>query len=78
MQCPETYLTVVKSCLPRRRGRVLTQEQHHCPKKRSMYTLKASLPVAESFGFPAEIHARSRGNASVDMTFDSWECVPGC
>jgi len=78
IQCPETDLAVVKSCLPRRRGRVLTEEQYLGPKKQSMYSLKAFLPVVESFCFPAEIHARSKGRASVDMTLDNWECIPGC
>jgi len=78
IQCPESNLTVVKSCLPRRRGRVVTEEQRMGTKNQSMYILKALLPVIESFGFPAEIHARSRGKASVDMTLDKWERVPGC
>ena len=43
-----------------------------------MYTIQASLPIVESFGFCAEIDARCKGRASVGMTFDKWEYILGC
>jgi len=78
IRCPETDLTIVISCLERRRARILTEEQQQGLKKPTTYTIKASLPIIESFGFHAEVDASSKGRASVEMTFDKWECIPGC
>ncbi|KIM39451.1 hypothetical protein M413DRAFT_446956 [Hebeloma cylindrosporum] len=78
IQFPETDLTMVTSCLQRRRARVLSEEQRQSLMTETLkYTITASLPIIESFGFHAEIHATSKGRASVGMMLDKWECIPG-
>lgn len=43
-----------------------------------MFTVKAYLPVAESFGFNAELHKHTGGKATPQCVLDHWESMNGC
>lgn len=42
-----------------------------------MYTVKAYLPVNESFGFNSELRQATSGQAFPQMVFDHWQTMPG-
>ena len=42
-----------------------------------MYTVRAYLPVAESFGFTGELRQATAGQAFPQMVFDHWQIMPG-
>ena len=43
-----------------------------------MFTVKAYLPVAESFGFNGELRSHTAGQAFPQSVFDHWETMNGC
>jgi elongation factor 2 len=43
-----------------------------------MFTIKAYLPVNESFGFNGALRQATGGQAFPQSVFDHWEVVPGC
>lgn len=43
-----------------------------------MFTVKAYLPVNESFGFNGELRSHTAGQAFPQSVFDHWEVMPGC
>jgi len=43
-----------------------------------MFTVKAFLPVAESFGFNGELRSHTAGQAFPQSVFDHWEVMNGC
>jgi len=43
-----------------------------------MFTVKAYLPVMESFGFNGELRAATSGQAFPQSVFDHWEVMNGC
>lgn len=43
-----------------------------------MFTVKAYLPVAESFGFNGELRSYTAGQAFPQSVFDHWEVMNGC
>ena len=43
-----------------------------------MFTVKAYLPVAESFGFNGELRSHTAGQAFPQSVFDHWEVMNGC
>jgi elongation factor 2 len=43
-----------------------------------MFTVKAYLPVAESFGFNGELRSHTAGQAFPQCVFDHWETMNGC
>jgi len=43
-----------------------------------MFTVKAYLPVAESFGFNGELRSHTAGQAFPQNVFDHWEIMNGC
>lgn len=43
-----------------------------------MFTVKAYLPVSESFGFNGELRQHTAGQAFPQSVFDHWELVNGC
>ena len=51
IQCPETAMGGIYSCLNRRRGHVFEENQRPGT---PLYNVKAYLPVAESFGFDSD------------------------
>eukprot|EP01117_Protostelium_nocturnum_P010932 TRINITY_DN3951_c0_g2_i2.p1 TRINITY_DN3951_c0_g2~~TRINITY_DN3951_c0_g2_i2.p1 ORF type:complete len:973 (+),score=322.38 TRINITY_DN3951_c0_g2_i2:242-3160(+) len=74
VQAPADCITAVFNVLSRRRGHV-TQE---IPKPGSpLYTVKAFLPVIDSFGFETDLRSHTQGQAFCLSVFDHWQTVPG-
>ncbi|KAK0523432.1 translation elongation factor 2 [Tilletia horrida] len=74
IQCPETGLGGIYSTLNKRRGHVFHEEQRPGT---PMYTVKAYLPVAESFGFNGDLRQATGGQAFPQAVFDHWETMNG-
>ncbi|KZT30923.1 P-loop containing nucleoside triphosphate hydrolase protein [Neolentinus lepideus HHB14362 ss-1] len=74
IQCPENAIGGIYSCLNRRRGQVFSEEQRPGT---PMFTVKAYLPVMESFGFNGELRSATGGQAFPQSVFDHWELMNG-
>ncbi|KAL0566532.1 translation elongation factor 2, partial [Marasmius crinis-equi] len=74
IQCPETAIGGVYSCLNKRRGQVFSEEQRQGT---PMFTIKAYLPVSESFGFNGELRSQTAGQAFPQLVLDHWELMSG-
>ena len=61
--------------LNKRRGQVFSEEQRVGT---PMFTVKAYLPVSESFGFNGELRSQTGGQAFPQSVFDHWELMSGC
>lgn len=75
IQCPQEAIGGVYSCLNKRRGQVVSEEQRVGT---PMFTIKAYLPVSGSFGFNGDLRAHTAGHAFPQCTFDHWETMNGC
>jgi U5 small nuclear ribonucleoprotein component len=74
VQAPADCVSAVYTVLARRRGHV-TQD---IPKAGSpLYTIKALLPVIDSFGFETDLRTHTQGQAFCQQVFDHWQVVPG-
>jgi len=74
IQAPADCLSAIYTVLSRRRGHV-TED---LPKPGSpLYTIKASIPVIDSFGFETDLRSHTQGQAFVQSVFDHWQIVPG-
>ncbi|WWC88867.1 elongation factor 2 [Kwoniella dendrophila CBS 6074] len=71
---PESAQGGVYSCLNVRRGHVFSSEQRIGT---PMYTMKAYLPVSESFGFNADLRAATGGQAFPQAVFDHYSLLNG-
>nr|XP_031859641.1 elongation factor 2 [Kwoniella shandongensis]KAA5526713.1 elongation factor 2 [Kwoniella shandongensis] len=71
---PESAQGGVYSCLNVRRGQVFSSEQRIGT---PMYTMKAYLPVSESFGFNADLRAATGGQAFPQAVFDHYAEING-
>lgn len=72
--CPKTVVSGVYNTLSQRRGRV------DCETDRigtPLTQVKAFLPVAESFGFTANLRKNTGGQAFPQMRFSHWQAVSG-
>jgi len=74
VQVPETAMGGVYGVLTRRRGHVFGEEQRPGT---PLFTIKAYLPVMESFGFNADLRSHTSGQAFPQMVFDHWQVLPG-
>jgi elongation factor 2 len=74
IQCPENAIGGIYSCLNKRRGQVFSEEQRPGT---PMFTVKAYLPVSESFGFNGELRSHTAGQAFPQCVFDHWEIMNG-
>jgi elongation factor 2 len=74
VQCPENAIGGIYSVLNRRRGQVFSEEQRPGT---PMFTVKAYLPVMESFGFNADLRGQTQGQAFPQAVFDHWELMNG-
>ncbi|MCO5565846.1 hypothetical protein L7F22_019521 [Adiantum nelumboides] len=74
IQCPENGLGGIYSTLNKRRGNVYSEEQRPGT---PMYTVKAYLPVSESFGFNADLRQATGGQAFPQSVFDHWALMNG-
>jgi elongation factor 2 len=75
IQCPESAIGGIYSVLNKKRGHVFSEEQRLGT---PMFTVKAYLPVNESFGFAADLLSQTHGQASPQLVFDHWEVMTGC
>lgn len=75
IQCPETAIVGVYNCLNTRRGQVFSEEQRPGT---PLFTIKAYLPVSESFGFNGELRQHTAGQAFPQSVLDHWEVMNGC
>jgi len=74
IQCPQSVVGGVYSCLNQRRGTVVEE----APRPGTpLYNIKAHLPVLESFGFTAALRAATGGQAFPQCVFDHWEVCRG-
>ncbi|GMF83025.1 unnamed protein product [[Candida] boidinii] len=69
VQCPESAIGGIYSVLNRKRGQVISEEQRPGT---PLFTVKAYLPVNESFGFTGELRQATGGQAFPQMIFDHW------
>lgn len=69
IQVPEQAMGGIYGVLTRRRGHVYTEEQRPGT---PLFTVKAYLPVNESFGFSSDLRAATGGQAFPQSVFDHW------
>ncbi len=69
---PEEYLGDVMGNLNSRRGRV----EHLEPLGNAGQSIKASVPLAEMFGYATDLRSMTQGRATFTMQFDRYEEVP--
>ena len=74
IQCPENAIGGIYSVLNKRRGQVFSEEQRVGT---PMFTVKAYLPVMESFGFNGDLRGATGGQAFPQAVFDHWELMNG-
>jgi len=74
IQCPENAIGGIYSVLNKRRGQVFSEEQRVGT---PMFTVKAYLPVMESFGFNGDLRQATSGQAFPQSVFDHWEIMNG-
>ena len=74
IQSPADCMSAIYNVLARRRGHVLGET----PKPGTpIYTVKAQLPVIESFGFETDLRYHTQGQSFCVSVFDHWQVVPG-
>lgn len=74
IQCPENAIGGIYSVLNTKRGQVISEEQRPGT---PLFTVKAYLPVNESFGFTGTLRQATGGQAFPQMVFDHWETMNG-
>ncbi|KAF9136254.1 Elongation factor 2 [Mortierella sp. 14UC] len=72
--CPEQAMGGIYGVLNKRRGHVIGEEQRAGT---PLYIVKAYLPIAESFGFTADLRQATGGQAFPQSVFDHWEMLNG-
>jgi len=74
IQAPADCVAAIYTVLSRRRGHVTAD----APKAGTpLYTVKAYLPVIDSFGFETDLRSYTQGQAFCQSVFDHWAIVPG-
>ncbi|KAF9107264.1 Elongation factor 2 [Mortierella sp. GBA35] len=68
--CPETAMGGIYSVLNKRRGHTIGEEQRPGT---PMYIVKAHLPIAESFGFTADLRQATGGQAFPQSVYAHWQ-----
>ncbi|KAG8796445.1 Elongation factor 2 [Ceratobasidium sp. 428] len=74
VHCQKNAIDDIHSVLRRRRGQILSEEQRPGT---HIFTVKAYLPVVESFGFDADIREATQSQAFPQSVLDHWDTVPG-
>ncbi|KAG4221026.1 hypothetical protein PC116_g30497 [Phytophthora cactorum] len=74
IQVPEQAMGGVYGVLTRRRGHVFNEEQRPGT---PLFTIKAYLPIMESFGFNGDLRQATSGQAFPQLVFDHWQLLPG-
>ncbi|EIW70862.1 hypothetical protein TREMEDRAFT_68249 [Tremella mesenterica DSM 1558] len=72
IQASTDVLGKVYAVVARRRGRIVSEEMKEGT---SFFTIRAMLPVVESFGFADEIRKRTSGAASPQLIFSGYETL---
>ena len=73
IQTVETAMGGIYNVLTRRRGIIIGEENRPGT---PIYNVRAYLPVAESFGFTADLRASTGGQAFPQCVFDHWQQFP--
>lgn len=74
IQCPGDIVSAIQPVLSKRRGHIVQDK----PIPGSpLYSVKAFLPVLDSFGFETDLRTFTQGQAMVHSVFDHWAIVPG-
>jgi len=71
---PPDTITGIYNVLARRRGHVIEEKKKEGS---PLYTVKAYIPVIDSFGFETDLRAHSQGQAFCLSVFHHWDIVPG-
>jgi len=71
---PQTAMGGIYSTMNRKRGQIVEETQRIGT---PLMTVKAYLPVMESFGFTADLRAQTSGQAFPQCVFDHWKVLPG-
>lgn len=74
IQTVESAMGGIYGVLTRRRGIIIGEENRPGT---PIYNVRAYLPVAESFGFTADLRASTGGQAFPQCVFDHWQEYPG-
>ncbi|KDO32325.1 elongation factor 2 [Saprolegnia parasitica CBS 223.65] len=74
IQCPQDAMGGVYGVLTVRRGHVFSEEQRPGT---PMMSMRAYMPVNESFGFTEELRAKTGGKAFPQCSFDHYSIVTG-
>jgi len=75
IQCPDDCMGGIYNVLNKRRGNFVGSEQQEGT---NMITVKAHLPVNESFGFTKFLRSETGGRAFPQCVFDHWKEMPDC
>ena len=73
---PEDFLGDVIGNLNGRRGRIEQIEPVGGSQSSSSQSIKASVPLAEMFGYATDLRSMTQGRATFSMQFDRYEQVP--
>jgi len=74
IQCPQAVVGGIYAVMNKRRGQIIEELQRPGT---PLVNVKAYLPVAESFGFTADLRSNTSGQAFPQCVFDHWKVVPG-
>ncbi|KAL7511042.1 hypothetical protein ACHAXN_007943 [Cyclotella atomus] len=74
IQCPGDIVSAVQPVLTKRRGHIV--QDKHIPGS-PLFSVKAFIPVLDSFGFETDLRTFTQGQAMVHSVFDHWAVVPG-
>eukprot|EP00201_Polytomella_parva_P023615 CAMPEP_0175046266 /NCGR_PEP_ID=MMETSP0052_2-20121109/4931_1 /TAXON_ID=51329 ORGANISM="Polytomella parva, Strain SAG 63-3" /NCGR_SAMPLE_ID=MMETSP0052_2 /ASSEMBLY_ACC=CAM_ASM_000194 /LENGTH=1056 /DNA_ID=CAMNT_0016309985 /DNA_START=63 /DNA_END=3230 /DNA_ORIENTATION=+ len=74
IQTPADCIAAVYQVLARRRGHVTADV---AKPGTPIFTVKAFLPVIESFGFESDLRCHTQGQTFCQSVFDHWQVVPG-
>lgn len=74
IQCPQSVVGGIYAVMNRRRGQIIEEMQRLGT---PLMTVKAYLPVMESFGFTADLRSNTSGQAFPQCVFDHWKVVSG-
>jgi elongation factor 2 len=72
IQCPQTVVGGIYAVMNKRRGQIIEETQRPGT---PLCTVKAYLPVAESFGFTADLRSNTGGQAFPQCVFDHWKVL---
>jgi elongation factor G len=73
---PEDFLGDVIGNLNGRRGRIEQIEPVGGSQSSSSQSIRASVPLAEMFGYATDLRSMTQGRATFTMQFDRYEEVP--